>query len=130
MNFKRIILFWGALSLFISVHAIEIKDLRCELMINPEGISTTTPRFNWIIKSNERNSLQTSYQILASSSPEKLNEKDADLWNSGVIKSDQSTLVKYTGKALKSRDIVYWTVKVTTNKETGEWSAPAHFSVG
>lgn len=130
MNFNRIILFWGALSLFISVHAIEIKDLRCEMMTNPEGIGSTTPRFNWIIKSNERNSLQTSYQILASSSPEKLNEKDADLWNSGVIKSDQSTLVKYAGKALKSRDIVYWTVKVTTNKENSGWSTPSHFSIG
>lgn len=130
MKIKRIILIFTTISFFASVHAIEIKDLRCEMMNNPEGIGTTTPRFNWIIKSDQRNSSQTSYQILASSTLEKLNEKDADLWNSGIIKSDQSTLIKYAGKKLKSRDVVYWTVKVTTNKENSGWSTPAHFSIG
>ena len=130
MNPKSIILFILTVFLFSAISATEVKDLRCEMLNNPEGIGTTAPRFNWIIDSKERNVVQTTYHILAATSPDKLNEKDADLWNSGVVKSDQSTWIKYAGKALKSRDIVYWKVKVSDNKGKEAWSTPAHFSIG
>ena len=127
---KKAIFIFLALIYSLLTFAVDVKELRCEMLNNPEGIGTATPRLNWIIESNERNVEQTAYHILAASSPEKLNEKDADLWNTGRIDSKQSTLISYTGKELQSRSQVYWTVKVFTNKGETSWSKPAKFSVG
>ena len=45
-----------------------------------------------------RKLVQSGYQILAASSPDKLSEQQADLWNSGRIASADSVLVAYPGK--------------------------------
>jgi len=114
----------------LRVFSLEITDLRCEMLKDPEGINTTTPRLSWIIDSEERNVEQISYQILVASSQDKLNKNEADLWDSGEIKSSQSILVQYAGKSLQSREEAFWKVKVTTNKNKIQWSKNAYFSIG
>lgn len=88
-----------------------ISEMTCQYRINPLGIDELQPVLSWKMESNEQGQKQTAYQILVASAPEKLNEPDADLWNTGKVNSGQSVAVKYAGKALQSRQKVYWKVK-------------------
>lgn len=41
----------------------EVNDLVCEYLVNPAGIDVEKPRLSWKIFSDERNILQTAYEI-------------------------------------------------------------------
>ncbi|UYQ95541.1 hypothetical protein MKQ68_10555 [Chitinophaga horti] len=101
---------------------VKVTALRSE---SPEK-----PMLSWQLESKERGVLQTAYQVIVSSSKEKLARDEGDLWNSKVVKSEQSLNVPYAGVALSSRQACFWKVKVWTNKGISSWSAPAAWSVG
>ena len=109
---------------------ILLFHLRCEALENPVGIDVAQPGMSWEINSPEQRVMQTAYQILVASTPEKLAQNEGDLWNSGKVESDQSIRVAYHGTALKSRQDCYWKVKIWTNKGESEWSHAAHWSMG
>lgn len=109
---------------------IVLFHLRCETLENPVGIDVAQPRLSWEINSPEQQVMQTAYQVLVASTPDKLAKNEGDLWNSGKVESDQSIQLAYRGKALKSRQDCYWKVKVWTNKGESEWSKAAHWSMG
>ncbi len=115
---------------FAGFAEVGLTKLTCEMLPNPQGIEDPSPRLGWQIESTQRNVQQVAYHILVAGSLEKLNEKEADLWNSGKVKSTNSQHNTYQGKLLKSRTECYWKVKVWTNKGESEWSAPAHWSMG
>ena len=81
--------FFLHLTLIISLFTISAKaqskiivsDLKCEMLTNPEGIDVLQPRLSWKIKANVNDVKQTHYQILASSSLDKLNAGNGDLEN-------------------------------------------------
>ncbi|MEP0366437.1 MAG: family 78 glycoside hydrolase catalytic domain [Cyclobacteriaceae bacterium] len=108
---------------------ISVTNLKTESLSNPEGIDTATPKFSWNISSEERNVTQTAYQILVASSPLKLTADSADLWNSGIIETNQMLHVPYSGEQLQSKDKCYWKVKVWTNKGVAQWSESGYFSI-
>jgi alpha-L-rhamnosidase len=81
---------------------IKLTNLRCELLVNPEGIDALNPRLSWEIESKQRYVIQKNYQIMVSSSQEKLNKDEGDVWSSGTISSDQSVQISYSGKPLTS----------------------------
>lgn len=112
------------------VHAQDIRNQRCEMLVNPEGIDVTQPRLSWEISSSLRNVQQTAYQVIVASSEEKLQQGVGDLWNSGKITSSQSIHIPYNGKALQSKAFACWKVRVWTNKGESEWSTTAHWSMG
>lgn len=114
----------------IVLAGVGVRDLRCEMLNNPEGIGTTHPRLSWQLTGDARNINQTAYEILVASSPEKLMTGKADLWDSHKVNSDQSIMVAYAGKPLNSRTQCYWKVKVWTNKGESEWSKTACWSEG
>ena len=108
--------------------SVEIKELRSEYFSNPLGINETHPRLSWILESNIENQIQSAYQVLVATSPSKLSEKKADLWNSQKLESDQSIQVKYAGMELSSRDICWWKVRVwDKDGKASAWSEPASF---
>lgn len=109
---------------------VKVTNLRTEQMTCPMGLDNNTPRLSWIIESDKNNIHQSSYQIIAASSPELLSEEKADMWNSGRVNSDQSVWVCYNGKNLKSNQRVYWRVRVFTNSGVSDWSETAMFSIG
>ena len=110
---------------------LTLTDLRCENLINPLGIATTTPGLSWKIKSEVNGAVQQGYQILAASDSALLNEKSSDLWNSDKIVSDASVFVPWEGKKLDSRSIIYWKVRIwDKNGKASKWSRVAVFSVG
>jgi alpha-L-rhamnosidase len=114
----------------IVLAGVGLRDLRCEMLNNPEGIGTMHPRLSWRLTGDARNINQTAYEILVASSPEKLVAGKADLWDSHKVNSDQSIMVAYAGKQLNSRAQCYWKVKVWTSKGETEWSKTACWSEG
>jgi len=118
-------------TIFSSVAAVTVGDLRCEHLENPQGIDAAQPRLSWMLQSNERNVKQSAYQILVASSAAKLKSDQGDLWDSGKISSDDSVLVPYAGKPLASRSEYFWKVRVwDTDGKPGKWSQPAKWTMG
>jgi len=111
--------------------SISAEKLRCEYRVNPLGIDVVKPRFNWIVQSNRRGQRQTAYRVLVSSSPEKLNAGEGDLWDSGKVESDRTIHVVYAGKALESGMRCWWKVRVwDAGGKASAWSKPASWSMG
>jgi alpha-L-rhamnosidase len=123
-----IIALWAAHA--AAQHGIQLQRLRCELRDDPQGIDVTLPRLSWEITGSQRRIMQTAYQVLVASSPEKLAANEADCWNSGKVLTDRSIHISYAGKSLQSRNIYYWKVKVWTTHGKSAWSKPAQWSMG
>ncbi|MFC1518596.1 family 78 glycoside hydrolase catalytic domain [Pseudomonadota bacterium] len=101
-----------------------------EGMANPIGYYETKPRFSWKLPSNGSIQSQSAYQIQVASSVDKLQTK-ADLWDSGKVEDSQTAWVRYQGEPLKSRQKVFWRVKVWDEKDTGsEWSSFQSIELG
>ncbi len=112
---------------------LQLENLRCEFLENPNGIDILKPRLSWCILSdiNQRNQKQVAYRILAATSLEKLNQNKADLWDSKKVNSEENINIIYNGKELSSGDECFWKVKVWNNygDESG-WSQTAKWSIG
>lgn len=115
---------------FLSSAQISIKNLRCEMLVNPLGIDAVQPRFSWQLESEKRNVVQTSYQIIVSSSEQKLKTGDGDVWKSVTINDSKSLLISYGGKPLQAATKYFWKVRVITNKGEAFGNEPAFFSTG
>lgn len=109
---------------------VKLFSLKCEMLSNPLGIDTKQPRLSWQLESQKRRTIQTAYRLLVASSREKLDKDDGDLWDSRKVESDQSVMVTYNGKQLKSREDCFWKVRVWTNNGESDWSKPACWSMG
>ena len=109
-----------------------IYNLRCEYLVNPEAVDNPAPLLSWQLQSRQKEKKQTAYRILVSSDSLSLQQEDkADFWDSGIIRSSQSTQVKYEGKTLSSRQQLYWKVKIWD--EAGQplsWSGMATWRMG
>ncbi len=111
--------------------ALNPFDLRCEYLVNPKGIHSKQPRLSWKLISLERDQTQSSYEIIVASNLSILNEGRGDIWESGLIESDQSHLIEYNGKELSSRQTCYWKVRVRDHSgEESDWSDPANWEMG
>ncbi|HWY29694.1 MAG TPA: hypothetical protein VNX46_03005, partial [Candidatus Acidoferrum sp.] len=111
--------------------AITTKNLRCEYLQDPPGIDATSPRLSWIINADRRGETQTAYQILVASSPERLSDGKADLWDSGKVLSDESSQIVYAGAPLVSREMCFWKVRTwDRDGNPGEWGPAAKWTMG
>lgn len=110
---------------------LEIVDLECAYLANPIGIDDIRPRLSWKIKATGNDISQYAYQILAASDSNILVNNVGNLWDRGKIISDQSTQIVYEGKALNSRDKVFWKVGVWTKaNEAPSWSEISTWEMG
>jgi alpha-L-rhamnosidase len=106
--------------------AFHIFNLRCEYMINPLGIDVRVPRLSWKIQSNRRGAMQSAYRIFALDTG-----TGATLWDSGKVISEQSSLVEYAGKPLKSQQQVEWKVMIWDEFDhPTQWSETAWWEMG
>ena len=75
--------------------------------------------------------MQTHYEVMVATSSKALQRDEADLWSSGKVASDKSVMVPYGGKALSSRALAYWKVRVWDNHgNVSPWSDVQRFGVG
>ena len=92
---------------------IIITNPNVEQQIHPQALSTAQPRFSWQYESEESNVVQQDYRIIVASTAENAQKGIGDLWDSGVIPSNQMLYTPYEGKELHSRDKAYWKVITT-----------------
>ena len=110
---------------------VRFNSLTCNSQSNPIAIDSEQPLFSWIIDADGFNREQTAYQVLVASQPQFLNEKQADVWNSGKVLSAQSAHVKYKGKKLVPTQEYWWKVKIWDEKgKASEWSPINTFGTG
>lgn len=118
-------------SLVSGQDSLSVNGLRCESRINPLEIDVRSPRFGWKIISPERNTKQYSYRVIVADSEDKLSENEGNIWDSGVVFSDNSTSVVYAGKPLMSGQKYLWKVRISIpGGRATPWSEPAWFRVG
>jgi alpha-L-rhamnosidase len=110
--------------------ALQIDRMECEHRVNPLNIDTPTPRLTWTftVDPNAHAQRQTAYQIQVSS---QSNMAEADLWDSGKVKSSETVLIPYGGKALQSDTDCFWRVRSwDQDGREGPWSPVALWSMG
>jgi alpha-L-rhamnosidase len=80
-----------------------VSGLRCEGLTAPLGIESLHPKLTWRLEARTaalRGLRQTAYRILAATTPERLTERDADLWDSAKVNSDASAWIPCGGHPL------------------------------
>lgn len=104
--------------LFITniVNAQTLENLRCEYQETPIGLEVQNPRLSWQMKATNRGAKQTAYQILVADNEADLKKDNGNVWNSGMVKSEQSIKIDYAGKPLESRKRYFWKVKIWNEK--------------
>ncbi|MDB4028521.1 alpha-L-rhamnosidase N-terminal domain-containing protein, partial [Flavobacteriaceae bacterium] len=138
MKSKRFILMAWFITTLSSLTGATVDHLRCEYQTNPLGIDCKAPRLSWEICGKdeggnlkaERGVRQDSYRILVASSVDLLNKNRGDVWDSGVVQSDQSSQVAYAGAALQSQTPYFWKVVLQTSDGVKAESLPANWSMG
>ncbi len=131
INFKNIFLF--LLVLFSESQITKAQKLADKLLCNDQinPVAIHTPYFGWEFNDYNNNSKQFAYQILVASNLNKLNEANADIWNSGKVKSSSQNYIYLPEKNLKSDKQYYWKVKIwKKEKNESTYSQPATFRTG
>jgi alpha-L-rhamnosidase len=117
---KAFLLIFGLLFLSTPVFAeepgapagliIEVANNDTDVIV----VADLHPEFGWIMNDKDSNEYQTAYQILVASSREDLDEGKGDMWDSGKVKSDESTSVSYAynAKPLVSGKMYFWKVRI------------------
>lgn len=107
---------------------LKVEALTCEYRTNPLGIDIKTPRISWKIRSDQRGTMQTAYQVQVAANQEEFN---AMLWDTGIVKSDESIHIEYGGPELKARTRYFYRVKVWDNFDReSSWSETAWWETG
>lgn len=113
------------------VGALTVRGLRCEYHVNPAGIDASRPRLTWQVASAVRGDIQTAYHILCASRPGALRRGQGDLWDSGRVPSGETVLIPYGGRALRSGEQVWWSVRAWDRfGRPSAWSRPAFWTMG
>lgn len=88
-------------------------DLRCEWLRQPLGIDSRLPILSWKLRSSRdaRNERQTSYRITVASTSARLEAGDADVWDSGKVRSSNQLSIPYAGHPLSSGQRCFWRVQ-------------------
>jgi hypothetical protein len=111
--------------------ALTIARLDCEHRKNPLGVDALQPCLGWVLQSAQRGERQTAYQILAASSRARLDQNQADLWDSGRVVSDATLQIPFAGQPLKSAQQIFWKVRVwDAAGKVSAWSAAAAWTMG
>jgi alpha-L-rhamnosidase len=108
-------------------------DLTVERLVNPCGIDVAKPRFGWktAVQNGATNVMQGAWRIIVSSTRERLEANDGDMWDSGIVTNADSVDVVYSGKNLASSKRYWWKVCVWNEKGCpSEWSEISSFVTG
>ncbi len=117
-------------SCFLTMAQNAPDNLRSYDKINPVG-TDDRPYFGWYMDDPDDNEIQTAYQVLVASDLDKLNELDADAWNSGQVSSGMQNYIFYQGNPLSAGSRYYWKVRIwDKDGNVSPYSAFATFETG
>lgn len=108
-------------------------ELTCEYLVDPMAVDVARPRLSWIntAEPEDRGQVQTAYRVQVASTLDALLQGKADLWDTGRVASEQSTLLPYAGKALEARQDCWWRVRVwDRDGKASDWSDTAFWGMG
>jgi alpha-L-rhamnosidase len=104
-----------------------VEHLQADDLTDPIGVDDATPQLSWQL-STGRDVVQSAYEIRAARSEDALGSPD--LWDSGKVSSAESSGVNYAGTTLRSRQRVWWQVRVWDgNGAASPWSRPAFWEM-
>lgn len=110
---------------------LDFAQLTVDLKVNPTALENKQPKFSWGVDAQGFNKSQSAYQILVASSIDKLNEEEADLWNSKKIITNKSVFIPYEGATLHPIHTYFWKAKIWDEKgNASAWSDVNRFSMG
>jgi len=105
-------------------------NLRAEYKRNP-FLDDRSPRLSWELVSKKHNQYQSAYQLIVASSAEKLRKGEGDIWDTGKVSSSQTNQIEYQGNDLRSRQQVWWKVRVwDADDEESPWSEVNFWEMG
>lgn len=103
--------------------APSVARLRCEHLPSPAYVDRPRPRFSWQVTSPRRGALQTSYRLVVAAGGEVV-------WDTGRVESPDCVLVPYAGRALRSRELLSWSVRVWDHQGLSSQVARGAFEMG
>lgn len=110
---------------------VTIYHLSCEYDASPLGVVAETPRFSWMLQSDELGQKQTAYRILVADDPALLERGTGNMWDSRKVRAEQSVLVPYQGKPFASSTTYWWKAMAwDQHGRPTHWSEPAMFETG
>jgi alpha-L-rhamnosidase len=113
----------------VRAQGLRVDGAATEYQLDPLGIDVRTPRLSWRIVSNQRGTMQRSYELRVA--PDVASLERAPLWSSGKVYSDASIFRPYGGPRLQSQTRYYWQVRVWDNNgRASPWSVPAFWETG
>lgn len=128
---RLLIIVFFFLQTITGLSQLSVANLQIENRANPLGVDNVKPVLSWQLQSNQKNVLQTAYQILVSDNEELLNKNIGNTWDSKKVTTNTSIQVEYKGKRLVSTKKYYWKVKVWDNKgNTTGWSTISSWQMG
>lgn len=102
---------------------LKVDRMYTENLKNPLGLDNLNPRFTWIIISEDRQVMQSAYEVRVGLSSDKIANGENLVWNTGKIVSENSVHISYDGKDLLPVSRYYWQVRVWDNKgNVSDWS--------
>ena len=106
-------------------------NLHVEMIRKPSGLTLKdlSPEFGWQVP--EGLVFQSAYQILVSSSKEKIDQNIGDVWDSGKVQGSKSFDLAYEGSALEENKTYFWKVRLWDgDNRTGRYAPSQSFRVG
>lgn len=92
-------------------------------------IADKQPEFSWIVPTEA--GFQQGYQVLVAASREALANNIGDVWNSGQVRSAQSSNVSFQGAPLKPEKQYFWKVRIwDRDNRLSAYSAAQPFITG
>lgn len=103
----------------------EPRGLRVNGLAEPADLGDLTdPDYSWQVGAG----MQSAYQIIVSTSAEKAQADDGDVWDSGKVVSDQQLNVTHDGPDLVASKRYFWKVRTwDTADVASDWSEAAWF---
>jgi alpha-L-rhamnosidase len=106
-------------------------ELRADGMVDPLGVDSAPPRLSWQLQGDTSRGLrQSAWQVLVSSSADRLKSGSGDVWDSGRVESNGQLHRPYEGRPLGVAEPVFWKVRVWDGEgRVSAWSAPARWTM-
>lgn len=99
--------------------------LKINACVDPIGIDTPRPLFQWMLCAQRGNCYQSAYRIVV------MDDSGNTVWDTGKVCSDRQLQIPYGGEPLLSMTRYRWRVMVWDQEDMpSDWSGEARFEMG
>ena len=116
---------------YTAIYTNPPTNLSVEYIRKPDVVTLVDaqPEFAWIVP--KKAVFQTAYQILVASSQTNIDNDKGDIWDSGQVRSNESSNVEYSGQPLQNGKRHYWKVRIWDEEHRlTEYAKSQSFQVG